>query len=219
MMRWAGHVARMWEGRNVYRVLVGNRSELLQDCFTCQSQYLTYVRRPPVQGTALCKEKSQGRYRITSRDVRVRQNAACPSRAFLHVARGEESEFCITHIKRLTSYHWNTKIHDYGKSNLVLNTICIILDVLYRLQKQYYLGISSSLRNSRILPWMQKDWLFPFPITSCILLTFRLKRLIQICNSDLNNFENYLMGTSALTYNNSVFCSQTVFMCFVRFSQ
>jgi hypothetical protein len=22
-MRWAGHVARMWEGRGVYRVLVG----------------------------------------------------------------------------------------------------------------------------------------------------------------------------------------------------
>jgi hypothetical protein len=22
-MRWAGHVARMWDGRNVYRVLVG----------------------------------------------------------------------------------------------------------------------------------------------------------------------------------------------------
>jgi len=24
-MRWAGHVARMWEGRDVYRVLVGKR--------------------------------------------------------------------------------------------------------------------------------------------------------------------------------------------------
>jgi hypothetical protein len=26
-MRWAGHVARMGEGRNVYRILVGNPSE------------------------------------------------------------------------------------------------------------------------------------------------------------------------------------------------
>ena len=26
-MRWAGHVARMWKGRGVYRVLVGNLRE------------------------------------------------------------------------------------------------------------------------------------------------------------------------------------------------
>jgi hypothetical protein len=26
-MRWAGHVARMWEKRNAYRILVGSQNE------------------------------------------------------------------------------------------------------------------------------------------------------------------------------------------------
>jgi hypothetical protein len=31
-MRWAGHVARVGEGRNVYRVLVGNRKRKKTTC-------------------------------------------------------------------------------------------------------------------------------------------------------------------------------------------